>query len=249
MRVIAIINQKGGVAKTTTTINLATGLSRAGKRVLVIDFDPQGNTSTWFCKKSDKTMYDLLINSVHPAECIVNINQQLDLITSNSDLAKAELVISGMNSRETLLRRKMSPVINYDYILIDCPPSISLLNINALVYASEAFIPVSTDFLALDALKKMQITIDEINDLFSHNIKITTVIPTLFDRRNKSCTDILNEIKRGYEDRVSSPIRVNSKLKEAPGKGKDIFEYAKNSRGAEDYMKLTQAVIASEYFN
>lgn len=249
MRIIAVINQKGGVAKTTTTVNLATGLSRAGKRVLILDLDPQGNISTWFNKKSDKTTYDLLINSVHPAECIVTISPHLDIITSTSDLAKAELVLSGMNSRETILKRKMGPIESYDYVLIDCPPSVSLLNINALIYAHEAFIPVSTDFLALDALKKMQISIDEINDLFNHNIKITTVIPTLFDRRNKVCTDILNEIKKGYEDRVSPPIRVNSKLKEAPGKGKDIFEYAKNSRGAEDYMKLTQAVIASEYFN
>lgn len=248
MRVIAIINQKGGVAKTTTSVNLATGLAKSGKRVLIVDLDPQGNISTCFCKKGDKTMYDLLVNSVHPAECIVPINPQLDVITSTSDLAKAELILSGMNSRETILKRKMAPVVNYDYILIDCPPSINLLNINALVYANEAFVPVATDYLALEALKKMQVTIDEINELFNNDIKITTVIPTMFDRRNKSCTDILNQIKKGYDERVSPPIRVNSKLREAPSKGKDIFEYAKNSRGAEDYMRLTQAVIASEYF-
>ena len=97
---------------------------------------------------------DLLVNSVHPAECIVPINPQLDVITSTSDLAKAELILSGMNSRETILKRKMAPVVNYDYILIDCPPSINLLNINALVYANEAFVPVATDYLALEALKK-----------------------------------------------------------------------------------------------
>lgn len=248
MRKICIINQKGGVAKTTTTINLATALAASEKRVLMIDLDPQGNIGTSLCIQHEKTVYDLLINDADPYECIVNIAPNLDVVTSDSSLAKAELIMGGQTSRETILQRKLEPVFNYDYVIIDCPPSLSLLNVNALLYANEAFIPVATDFLALDALKKMSQTVSEINELFDHDIKITQVIPTLYDRRNKSCTETLKEIKRGYEELVTNPIRVNSKLREAPSQGKDIFEYAKRSPGALDYKKLAQTVIEAEEY-
>lgn len=248
MRKICLINQKGGVAKTTTTVNLGTALAASEKRVLIIDLDPQGNIGTCLCVQSEKTIYDLLINDADPYDCIVNVSKNLDVISSDSSLAKAELIMSGQTSRETVLRRKLEPIFNYDYILIDCPPSLSLLNVNALLYANEAFIPVSTDFLALDALKKMSQTISEINELFDHDIKITMVIPTLYDRRNKSCVETLKEIKRGYEELVANPIRMNSKLREAPSKGKDIFEYAKRSPGALDYKKLALSVLEAEEY-
>ena len=248
MRKICIINQKGGVAKTTTTVNLATCLAQKGKRVLVLDLDPQGNISTCLCINGEKTMFDLLVNNAEPFDCIVNVSENFDVITSDASLAKAELVLTGETSRETILKRKMESVFNYDYIIIDCPPSLSLLNINALLFAQEAFIPVATDFLALDALKKMTKTIDEINELFDHDIRITSVIPTLFDQRNKSSKETLKEIKRGYDEIVTEPIRINSKLREAPAAGKDIFEFAKRSRGAQDYAKLAQSVIANEYY-
>ena len=173
MRKICVINQKGGVAKTTTTINLATALAVNEKRVLIIDLDPQGNIGTCLCVQGEKTIYDLLINDADPYDCIVNVSENLDVITSDSSLAKAELIMAGMTSRETVVRRKLEPIFNYDYIIIDCPPSLSLLKINALLYANEPFVPVSTDLLALDALKKMSQTISEINELFDHDIKIT----------------------------------------------------------------------------
>jgi chromosome partitioning protein len=247
MRKICIINQKGGVAKTTTTVNLASGLAAKGKRVLIIDLDPQGNISTCLCVHGEKSVYDLLVEDIDPFDCISNVSENLDVITSDASLAKAELVMSGQTSRETILKRKLEGIFNYDYIIIDCPPSLSLLNINALLYANEAFVPVSTQFLALDALKKMSTTIDEINELFSHDIKITSVIPTMYDKRSKSCTTVLNEIRRGYDELVTDPIRVNSKLMEATSSGKNIFEFSKRSRGAEDYTKLTQTVIANEF--
>ena len=247
MRKICIINQKGGVAKTTTTVNLASCLANKGKRVLVIDLDPQGNIATCLFAHGEKTLYDVLVNDADPLDCVISVNENLDVLISDSSLSKAELIMSGQTSRETILKRKLEPIFNYDYIIIDCPPSLSLLTINALMYANEAFVPVSTNFLALDALKKIAGTIEEINELFSHDIKITTVIPTLFDKRNKSNVSILNEIKRGYDELVTNPIRINSKLGEAPSVGKTIFEYAKRSRGAEDYTKLTQMVISNEY--
>ena len=231
MRKICIINQKGGVAKTTTTINLATCLAQKGKRVLVLDLDPQGNISTCLCVNGEKTMYNLLTEDIEPFDCIINISENLDVITSDASLAKAELVLAGETSRETFLKRKMESVFNYDYIIIDCPPSLSLLNIKAL-----------------EALKKMTQTIDEINELFDHDIRITSVIPTMFDKRIKSAKETLSEIKRGYDEIVTDPIRINSKLREAPAAGKDIFEFAKRSRGAQDYAKLAKDVIANEYY-
>jgi len=248
MRKICIINQKGGVAKTTTTISLATCLAVKGKRVLVIDLDPQGNVGTSLCIKLEKTVYDLLVNEEEVSECIINVSENFDAIISDSSLAKAELILAGQTSRETVLRRKLEPVFNYDYIFIDCPPSLSLLNINALIFSQEAFVPVATDFLALEALKKMTNIIDEINELFDHDLRITNVIPTMFDKRSKASKQTLEQIRIGYEDLVTEPIRVNTKLKEAPSVGKDIFDFAKSSRGAKDYLKLTQSVMANEYY-
>ncbi|MCB9362270.1 ParA family protein [Candidatus Woesearchaeota archaeon] len=248
MRKICVINQKGGVGKTTTTISLAAGLAKKNKKVLVIDLDPQGNINTHFCLPADKTMYDVLVNGEDPEDAIQHVTEFLHIIPSNSKLSEAEMILAGVSSRETVLKRALQSITRYDYVIVDCPPSISLLNQNALLYAHEAFIPVATEYLALDALKKMQSTIDEINELFGHNLQITMVIPTMYDKRIKSSIQVLGEIKKGFSDLVSQPIRVNSKLKEAPGKGTTIFEYAKSCNGAKDYMKLTEKVIKAEYY-
>ena len=249
MRKVCIINQKGGVGKTTTTISLAAGLAQKKKKVLILDLDPQGNINTSFCMPAEKHMYHLLVEDADPRECIVRITDFLHIIPSDSSISKAEMIMIGQPSRETILRRAMAEVQDYDYIIVDCPPSINLLNQNALLYCNEAFIPVSTEYLSLDALRKMEATIDEINHLFNHNIHISMIIPTMYDKRIRSSIEVLRDIKKGYNGVVSPPIRVNSKLKEAPGESKTIYEYAKRSRGAEDYLKLTDRVIEREYFN
>ncbi|MBI2548256.1 ParA family protein [Candidatus Woesearchaeota archaeon] len=248
MRKICIINQKGGVGKTTTTVNLAAGLANKGKRVLLLDLDPQGNVSTCLCARADKNIYHLLAEGENPKKCMVELTKDFHLITSDKTLAKAELILSGQPNRELALRKAMRTVQDYDYVFIDCPPSINLLNQNALLYADEAFIPVSTDYLGLDALKKMVATIDNFNELFEHTLKVTAIIPTLHDKRNKICVQTLNEIKKGYNGIVVEPIGINSKLKEAPSKGLTIFDYAKGSRGAKDYLKLVNTVIEKEFY-
>jgi chromosome partitioning protein len=248
MRKICIINQKGGVGKTTTTINLAAGLAKKHKKVLIIDLDPQGNVNTNLCIPADKNMYHILVENLNPVQCIYSVSEYIDILPSNNSLSEAEMILVGKPSRETFLKRVLAPIRGYDYVLVDCPPSINLLNQNALLYANEAFIPVATEYLALDALKKMNATIEELNKLFNHNLKITMVIPTMYDRRIKSCITTLSEIKKGFEHLVSSPITINSKLKEAPGKGQNIFDYAKSSTGAKDYMVLTEKVIEGEYY-
>ena len=249
MRKIAVISQKGGVGKTTTALHLAAGLAKKGKKVLILDLDPQGNVSQSLYASSAKNMYHLLVENENPKNCIVNVSELLDVIPCTKDLAKAEISLAGQPSRETVLRRKLEMLNGYHYVIVDCPPSINLLSQNALMYVNEAFIPVSTEYLGIDALRKTNQTIDELNELFNHKVRITAIIPTMYDKRIKSGVKALAEIKKGYNGIVTLPIRVNSTLKEAPEKGQSVFEFAKSSRGAKDYMKLVETVIDGEFFN
>ncbi|MEM4756021.1 MAG: ParA family protein [Candidatus Woesearchaeota archaeon] len=246
MRKICIINQKGGVGKTTTTISLASGLARAGKKILLIDFDAQGNIAASLHLKPQKTIYHLLIDGLEPQKCITPALKNIDVIASDNALHKAELILSGQPNREMTLKRIMNHLNTYDYILIDCPPTLNLLNYNALIYATEAIIPVSTDYLGIEGLKKMLDIITQIEKLFEHTVKVTAVIPTLYDSRSKICKESLEEIKNLAPTTVTAPIRINSKLKEAPKYGKPIFDYNKSANGAKDYDGIVQSLLASE---
>jgi chromosome partitioning protein len=248
MRKVCIINQKGGVGKTTTTINLAAGLASRNKKVLIVDLDPQGNINTNFMQPTVQNLYHVLVENVDPRSVIIPMTDFLHILPSDSSLSKAELILAGTASRETVLRRAMQHITEYDYVLVDCPPSINLLNQNALLYGHEAFIPVATEYLSLDALRKMEKTVNEINELFNHNMHISLIIPTMYDKRIKSSLRTLMELKKGFNSKVSLPIRVNSKLKEAPEKGMTIFDHARSSNGAKDYLALTEKVIANEYY-
>ncbi|MBU1975173.1 MAG: ParA family protein [Nanoarchaeota archaeon] len=243
MRKIAIINQKGGVGKTTTAINLAAGLAKRGFKVLILDLDGQGNISTALNINAEKDMYSMLVEKQEPESCMTEVRENISVIPSNDTLEKAEVIMSGQPSRETILKRALQDVRGFDYILLDCPPSLSILNQNALLYADEAFIPASTDFLGLDALRKMLKEIDTINNVFSHECDVTMIIPTMFDGRNKTCKEHHKLMKTEFNGiPISEPIRINSKLKEMPKSGKTIFEYANSSRGAQDYKKLVDLV-------
>jgi len=244
VRKIVVINQKGGVAKTTTVVNLASGLAKEGKKVLIIDLDPQGNVSTCLGVKSNKDIYDILMDETDASECIVNSSENLDVITSRETLTKAEMILVGEASRETIMRRKLANIKGYDFILIDCAPSLGLLNQNAILYADEIFIPASTDVLALAGLRNMTKAIAKINEVFKHKAKITKIIPTMYDQRNKICKIVLQSMQEEYEDVLTEPIKINSKLKEAPGSGKSIFDYASSSRGAKDYQALVNNVLS-----
>ena len=248
MRKICIINQKGGVGKTTTAVNLAFGLASQGKRVLIVDIDPQGNISTCIGGESYKDLYDLLIENAEVGECISHIAPNLDVIKSKETLTKAEFILMGEQSRETCLRRKLAPLksYNYDYVIIDCPPSLGLLNQNALLYCDEALIPASTDVLGFDALKKIITAIHKINDVFGHTLQITKIIPTMHDVRNKVCTETLGKMQNDYYNLVADPIRISSKFKEAPDKKKSIFEYDRAGKGSEDYQRLVKLVMRDE---
>ena len=246
MRKICIINQKGGVGKTTTTVSLGAGLALQGKKVLIIDMDPQGNVSHSLNFEPQKNTYHLLIENAHWKECIVNVSKNLDVMPGRETLTKAEIILAGEQFRETVLKRRLEDIRGYDYILIDCPPSLGLLNQNAMLFVNEAFIPVATDVLGMVGLGKIKNAITVMQKVFEHDIKITKVVPTLFDKRNKICKTVLGELQNDYYELISNPIRINSKLKEAPSKRCSIFEYDKNSRGAKDYHELVRAVIYEE---
>ena len=244
MRSICVINHKGGVGKTTTAVNLAAGLSRNDKSVLLVDLDPQSNVSVSLKVDSPYNLYDALLGNIPLKRCIFNLGKNLDILTSKETLIKAEYHLANKTGAQMLLRDQLREINGYDYMIIDCPPSLGLLNQNILAFCKEAFVPTSTDYLGFDALKKMHLIVDKINSNYNHDIKITKVIPTLHDKRTRICKNTLAEMEKNYNGVVSNPIRVNSKLKEAPMHGKSIFSYAKSSNGAKDYGKLVENVLA-----
>lgn len=246
MRKIAIINQKGGTGKTTTAVNLGKGLADRGLKTLLIDVDPQGNLATWFGSEFERTLYHLLVDDESPDSCIVGIEEDLHMIPSDESTAQAEKILTGKTSRETILKRRLKGLDSYDFVILDCPPSLSLLNQNALVYAESAFIPVSMDYLALVGVKNILNNIRRINELLEYEVKVKLVIPTLFDIRTNESKEILKKLKEHFDGKVTEPIRTNVRLSESASYNQSIFEYAPESHGAEDYEKLVERVIEDE---
>ena len=246
MKKIAIINQKGGTGKTTTAVNLGKGLANQGQKTLLIDVDPQGNLITWFEPDYEKTLYNLLVDDAKPGNCIVELYENLHLLPSDETTAQAEKILTGKTSRETILKRRLSGLGYYDIVILDCPPSLSLLNQNALVYAKTAYIPVSMDYLAVVGVKNILKNIKRINDLLEHDVEVGLVIPTFFDIRTNQSKEILETFKKHFDGKVTEPIRTNVRLSEAASYNESIFEYAPKSHGAEDYAKLVERVIEDE---
>lgn len=246
MRTICVINQKGGVGKTTSAVNVAAGLSRNDRKVLLIDLDPQGNIAHSLTTTKQYTLYDFLTNSCSHIDAINHLGENLDVIHSNDSLTKIDVFLAKQTNPHNYLKDKFSEVSGYDYIIFDCAPSLGLLNQGALLYAKEAMIPVSTQYLSLTGLTSMVEAIKELNEHFDHNLQIQYIVPTLHDARNKTNKNMLAKLEEDYKDILTNPIRINAKLSEAPASGRSIFGYDKNSRGAQDYKALVDKVILTE---
>ena len=246
MRKICVINQKGGIGKTTTALNIAAGLSRFDKKVLLIDLDPQSNIELSVNLDNDLTTYDFLFEDVAHSECVNKLGKNLELIKGDKDVTYAEQDILNEKEGETRIKNRFGNLTGYDYVIFDCGPSMSAINRCALLFSNEVVIPTSTDYLGFESLKKMVNTITGFAQRWSHEIIISKIVPTMYDKRNKICNTILKKMQNDFYKYTSRPINMNSKIKEAPMNKKSIFKYAPSSTGAKDYLALVKEILSDE---
>ena len=249
-KIIAISNQKGGVGKTTTAINLAAGLGYLRNKVLLVDFDPQGNASQGVgAAKADHqlTVYNMLMEEYEPDAVIEHLSKPpIDIIPANISLAGADLeMVQFEAGKEELLKKKLDLIRDrYDYIIIDCPPSLGLLNTNALTAADSVIIPVQCEYYALEGVTQLLLTIRLVQQLFNPDLMIEGVLLTMYDARTKLSVEVQQEVRQHFKDRVYHPyIPRNVKLSESPSRGKSIFEYDVRCEGAKAYAGLANEVV------
>jgi len=257
MRRIAFMNQKGGVGKTTTVANLGAAFAERGFRVLVVDNDPQANLTTHLDPSIDEpepTIYEVLTSRATAAEAIYETGRPgLFLLPSGIDLSGAEIELVQEMGRETLLRRALEEHFAelaedelYDFLLIDCPPSLGLLSLNALTTATEVMIPIQTQFFAMRGMSKLIEVVELVKRRLNPMLRLSAIIPSIADLRTKLTAEVLSEIKSYFKEKVTrTMIRVNVRLAEAPSHGKSILEYDNSSNGARDYRRLARELLGA----
>lgn len=247
--VIAIINQKGGVGKSTTTVNLASALGKMGRKVLIVDFDPQGNSTSGFGIDKESLshcIYDALLNDV-PAEELIQdtINEKVFVLPATIQLAGAEIELVSAMARETRLKDLLEPVQDeFDFIFIDCPPSLGLLTINALAAADSVLIPIQCEYYALEGVTKLLESMRMVKGRINKNLETYGVLMTMFDSRTSLSNQVVDEVRNYFGDTAfKTCIPRSVKVSEAPSFGMPVIEYAPNNKGARAYMELAKEVI------
>ena len=248
-RIIAIANQKGGVGKTTTPINLSAAMAASGKKILVIDTDPQGNTTSGFgIEKNDleNTIYELMLSECSIKECILNdVIDGVSIIPSNVNLAAAEIELIGIDKKEFILKREVEWIKDsYDYIIIDCPPSLNLLTLNAMTTADSVLVPIQCEYYALEGLSQLIHTINLVKERLNPDLDMEGVVFTMYDSRTNLSSQVVENVKSHLNQRVfETVIPRNIRLAEAPSYGMPINMYDAKSAGAEAYMSLAGEIL------
>ncbi len=248
-KTIAIANEKGGVGKTTTAINLSAALAEKGNTVLVLDIDPQGNTTSGLGinkKKLKTTVYDLFLGNVKIDDCLVKSTiERITVIPSDVDLAAAEIELIGVNEREFILKKTVDPIRDkFDYIIIDCPPSLNTLTINAMTTADTILIPVQCEFYALEGLSQLFRTIDLVQKRLNPELEIEGIVFTMYDSRTNLSVQVVDNVKKNLKQHIyKTMIPRNVRLAEAPSHGLPITVYDSKSAGAESYRQLAMEVM------
>ncbi|MCR5510726.1 chromosome partitioning protein [Lachnospiraceae bacterium XBB2008] len=248
-KAIAITNQKGGVGKTTTAINLAAALAELGKKILVIDTDPQGNMTSGFGinkNEVENTVYELMLGSCSTEEAIIkNVRDGVDMIASNVNLAAVEIELIDDDNRNFVLRNEIEWVKDkYDYIIIDCPPSLSMLTVNAMTTADTVLVPIQCEYYALEGLSQLIHTVNLVKSGLNPELDLEGVVFTMYDSRTNLSAQVVDNVKSNIQTRVyKTVIPRNIRLAEAPSYGQPISEYDPKSSGAEAYMNLAKEVI------
>ena len=247
-RIIAIANQKGGVGKTTTSINLSACLADKGKKVLVIDTDPQGNTTSGFGVEKnelDNTIYELILGECSIRDCIIsNVTDNVSLLPANVNLAAAEIELIGVNKKEYILKNEVDYIKDeYDFIIIDCPPSLNMLTINAMTTADRVLVPIQCEYYALEGLSQLIHTVNLVKERLNPDLEMEGVVFTMYDSRTNLSMQVVDNVKQNLKQKVfKTLIPRNIRLAEAPSYGVPINKYDAKSAGAEAYMQLADEI-------
>ncbi|MCM1102976.1 MAG: AAA family ATPase [Clostridium sp.] len=251
-KIIAIANQKGGVGKTTTSINLSAALALKGKKVLVIDTDPQGNTTSGFGidkNELENTIYELILGDCSIRDCLIeNVIEHVDIIPSNVNLAASEIELIGVDKKEFILKNEVDYVKDkYDYIIIDCPPSLNMLTINAMTTSDSVLVPIQCEYYALEGLSQLIHTVNLVKERLNPDLDLEGVLFTMFDARTNLSMQVVENVKANLKAKVyETMIPRNIRLAEAPSYGMPISVYDPKSAGAEAYMNLADEIIGGK---